>query len=516
MSTAGGPAQSAISYHEATKHSPASVQGNRHSMEWAIKPFPFKVYTGLDPIALSAEQGSSEVPALEAIAAGGVVTPVGLDVDGLARLLRLSAGIIRRRLYAGGQTAYFRAAACTGALYHIDLYLVTGELDGLAAGLYHFGPHDFSLRRLRGGDLRPMLTEATGQEEAVSCAPVLVISTSTLWRNSWKYQSRAYRHCYWDNGTMLANLLAVAAADAIPARVVLGFVDESVSRLLDLDREKELPLSIVALGSGDEPAQSATATLGPLGLATEPLSSREIDYPAIVRAHEDSSLGSPDEVAGWRAGSVSLPSSAPPPQTTVTMEPMGALPDRSIDRVIVGRGSSRRFAHKDIGLDQLSTLLDSATGSVAFDIVGTGGPNLCDVYLIVNAVKGVAPGSYFFDREGRRLELLRPGALRAEAGFLGLGQELPRDASVNVYLLCDLEAVLAAYGARGYRAAQLEAAITGGRLYLAAYALGLGATGLTFFDDQVTEFFSPHAAGKAVMFLVAAGHGRKLTAGQLA
>ena len=100
--------------------------------------------------------------------------------------------------------------------------------------------------------------------------------------------------------------------------------------------------------------------------------------------------------------------------------------------------------------------------------------------------------------------------------FLGLGQELPRDASVNVYLLCDLEAVLAAYGARGYRAAQLEAAITGGRLYLAAYALGLGATGLTFFDDQVTEFFSPHAAGKAVMFLVAAGHARKLTAGRLA
>jgi len=46
----------------------------------------------------------------------------------------------------------------------------------------------------------------------------------------------------------------------------------------------------------------------------------------------------------------------------------------------------------------------------------------------------------------------------------------------------------------------------GGKLYLAAYALGLGATGLTFFDDDVTRFFSPHAAGKSVMFLDAIGH----------
>ncbi|MER3405283.1 MAG: hypothetical protein C4289_09090 [Chloroflexota bacterium] len=28
---------------------------------------------------------------------------------------------------------------------------------------------------------------------------------------------------------------------------------------------------------------------------------------------------------------------------------------------------------------------------------------------------------------------------------------------------------------------------------------------LTFFDDDVTAFFSPHAAGKSVMFLIALG-----------
>jgi hypothetical protein len=51
----------------------------------------------------------------------------------------------------------------------------------------------------------------------------------------------------------------------------------------------------------------------------------------------------------------------------------------------------------------------------------------------------------------------------------------------------------------------MEAGITGGRLYLSAYAQGFGASGLTFFDDEVTAFFSPHAEGKSVMFLVALG-----------
>ena len=94
---------------------------------------------------------------------------------------------------------------------------------------------------------------------------------------------------------------------------------------------------------------------------------------------------------------------------------------------------------------------------------------------------------------------------RREAGNLGLGQEIPADCSVNVYFLADLNRALARFGNRGYRAAQLEASIMGGKLYLAAYAQRLGASGLTFFDDDVIEFFSPHAAGKSVMFLLALG-----------
>ena len=49
---------------------------------------------------------------------------------------------------------YFRAAPSTGALYQTEAYVVAGEVAGLAAGVYHFGPGDFALRRLREGDFR--------------------------------------------------------------------------------------------------------------------------------------------------------------------------------------------------------------------------------------------------------------------------------------------------------------------------------------------------------------------------
>ena len=61
------------------------------------------------------------------------------QLQDLARILYFSAGITKTRTHPGGEL-YFRAAACTGALYEIELYAVTGDLPGLEAGVYHFNP----------------------------------------------------------------------------------------------------------------------------------------------------------------------------------------------------------------------------------------------------------------------------------------------------------------------------------------------------------------------------------------
>ena len=495
-------------YHNGTKHSLWSIHNDAHYLDFDNQPLPFKIYPDLEPIPLPEEFLPTEPPALSSVAS------TGLHLDGdclpdlrtLASVFYHSAGVTKRIAYSGGQML-FRAAACTGALYHIELYLVCGDLPDLDAGIYHFDAHDFALRKLREGDYRGNLVSATGNEPATASAPAVLVCTGTFWRNAWKYRSRTYRHCFWDNGTILANLLAIANAHKIPSRVVGGFKDSQVNDLLSLDTRREVALSLVPLGHNpDRPAPDVQEAL-PLILNTVRLSRAEVDYPEIRTMHEASSLATEAETAAWHDGPTPVTAMPDPSGQMFALRPYDddKMAADTTERVIKRRGSTRQFLRKAISFEQLSTVLCQATRGVPADFLSPGGVTMNDLYLVVNSVDGLAPGSYVFHRDKNALEQLDEGDLRRAAGYLGLQQALPADASVDVFFLADLEPILERYGNRGYRAAELEAGIIGGKLYLAAYAQGLGASGLTFFDDDVTAFFSPHAAGKSVMFLVALG-----------
>jgi SagB-type dehydrogenase family enzyme len=519
----------ASNYHETTKHSYSSVRTNPHFLDFDNQPLPFKIYPKLEPSRLPAEVRQTGVAALSAIAESvPVQVNVAPDLEGVAQLLYLSAGITRQRKYSGGEI-YFRAAACTGALYEVELYLICGNLTNLPAGVYHFAPAEFGLRKLRTGDYRGVLVEAAGGESAIAQAPLIIVCTGTYWRNAWKYQARTYRHFGWDNGTLLANLLAVATAFGLPAKVVCGFVDATVNGLLDVDPQREVAFSLVAIGHDSGPltqAQSAPSVLleiAPLGHETVPLSRSEIDYPLMCEMHAASSLDSAEEVVAWRdtqldqtaTPDVALPAGSipvgPAPVGSIPLEPLSdaEMPRDPIEQVILRRGSSRRFARTPINFEQLSTMLDRATRGIPADFLNPFGTQLNQLYLIVHAVEGLASGAYVFHRDRQVLECLKQGNFRDQAGYLGLEQQLPADAAVDIFFLADLRLIFNRFGNRGYRAVQFEAGILGGKLYLAAYAQHLGATGLTFYDDDVIRFFSPHAEGKSAIFLVALGNSAK-------
>jgi len=182
-----------------------------------------------------------------------------------------------------------------------------------------------------------------------------------------------------------------------------------------------------------------------------------------------------------------------------------AAAGRALGETIQARGSTREFSLLSIGLDDLSTALFHGTRAIAADVPS----GLVDLYLTVHAVDGLVPGAYVYHRGPHALEMLGAGDLRAQSAFLCLEQALGGASSVTVFFLADLERILARSGNRGYRAANLEAGIVGGRLYLAAYAQRFGATGLTFFDHEVVASFSPHAQGKDAIFVTALGRSVK-------
>ena len=489
-----------LAYHEATKHSPESIRRIRWTMDWSNKPNPFKRYPGLPEIRLVRPEATSGRAGLDAIAdVSDASTRAELDRRAIARLLSWGAGLHHTVQYPGGETFFFRTYASAGALYPVEIYLVCGELEGLEAGVYHYLPEGDALVLLREGDHRPSLARACAGEPAIAHAPGVLALSGIPWRTAWKYSERGYRHLFWDAGMIVANLLALAASVDMSARVVLGFVDRELERLLGLDGRREFPLCLLPLGTSNREVDTAPGPPEEIELQTPPLSRTEYAFEAIIEANDAGRLESPAEVERWRGRAVTMEWAVDPPVSPAVPDP--------IEDVIRRRGSARRFGPAHMPREVLVDVLRRVVRGVSTDYAPDGS-HLIEPYVIVNSVEGLDRGAYVW-RTGE-LRPLREGDVRAEAGFLCLDQPLGGASSTTVFLMADLPATLERLGARGYRAAQLGAGILAGKVYLAAYAHRFGATGLTFYDDEVERFFSPDAAGKSCMLVVAVGESPRL------
>ncbi|MDE1770612.1 MAG: SagB/ThcOx family dehydrogenase [Thaumarchaeota archaeon] len=492
-------------YHNGTKHPNGMLLSRFHVYHPSHRPTPYKIYNNAQKINLPLDKNSIGVSALDAIS--NIIDTnenTVSNIDTLSRILYFSVGITKKIKFEGLGEMEFRAASCTGALYHIEVYVVCSDMPGLDAGVYHFDPENTKLDIIRLGDFRKTILDCTANDQSVRDAQVILIFTDVFARNSIKYQAREYRHAFWDCGTILSNTLAITSAHKIPSKIITGFVDTVPVQLLGLDITKEAPLVIVPLGISK---QNIGPNLPLEEVNLEAISSDyEIDYPEINAMHESSCLQSETEVASWR-NQISRESQeydklTPLEKSIQSLEPL--------ENVILKRGSTRKFSLESITFAQLSTILNKSASGINSDYTNKE-TILSDLYVIVNAVDGLESGSYYYAKEKNSLQLLRKGNFRHVSGNLGLNQDLPYDASVAIFFMVDLSRVLEKFGNRGYRVAQLDAAIIGGKAYLASYALGLGATGLTFYDDAVTDFFSPYAAKKEVMFLLAIGKKEKPT-----
>jgi nitroreductase len=206
-----------------------------------------------------------------------------------------------------------------------------------------------------------------------------------------------------------------------------------------------------------------------------------IDYPEADALHTKLKLDSAAEVeryrgdGGWENARLAIP-----------------------DEVFRRRGSIRDFSPEPVSQDDLAGILAGAMAPIPLDV-----PPAIEFRLIVNAVERLDPGVYRFEPP-ETFELLRAGDFRRQAGYLVLEQFLGALAAATTFAMADLDAVLERHGNRGYRAVQLEAGIRVGRIYLGAFARGLGATASTFYDDDVTAFLAPDE-GLSPMLCAAVG-----------
>jgi len=494
---------SALTYHEATKHSEVSIGASAHYLDWDNKPSQFKEYENLPSIALPRNFSHPEQKSISAIRGelreGGAKQ---IDLGVLAELLFFSAGLTRKIKF-GSEFIYMRAASATGALYPIELYVISGPIPGLEAGVYHFNPLHFSLEKLREGDYRSEL-DAAGSRDSLS-SPFTLAFTSLAWRNAWKYEARSYRHWFWDSGVIVANLLATSNSAGPSIKVGLGFVDSKVDQLLGLETRKEATVALAVVGADHtEKAPRIQQPIPSLTPDIKPVSKEEVDYSTIWETNEASQLESKSETDSWRRSLMQSKRTIPSAGPTFPFRKLEEDSSPPLDEVILLRGSTRKFARQPVSFDHLSTIIQASATKIPLDFLSER-ETLTDFYFIANDVQGLPPGSYFYNVNTNSVEQLKALRNRSMSGYLCLGQQLFSDASVVFFLMTELNPVLKYLGNRGYRAAQFEAGIRAGKIYLSAYAVRLGASGSTFFDDAVTEFFSPHARDKSAMIAVGIG-----------
>jgi hypothetical protein len=393
-------------------------------------PWFYKRYGQTLPgIELPRDLPSTGDPAVAVVAGTADVARTKLDLSQLSRLLHLSAGVVRTAQRPYG-TWLFRAAGSAGARFPLELYVAVPDGAGVPPGVHWYHPEDHALLQI-------------GPPPGAG-APAVVV-TGIPWRTGWRYRERGYRHVYWDAGTMLAQLLALADSAGLGPSLYTRFPDAAAAALVGADGVHEFPVAVVSLGDG-APALDATgpAVAGDVDAAP-------VEFPLITAAQEagdGDALGPP-----WDRG-------AP-----VNVEVEATKP---VDAVVLARSSQRRM-DPTRGLPE--SVLRTCMGAA---LRGVDLPH----FAVVNDVTGLAPGVY---RWPDLSTPARPGAMREELYRVCYAQGLPRDAAFVVIGTADVGAL----DDRQYREAQLTAGLVEGRLHLLAYALGAGASGMTFVDSEV-------------------------------
>jgi len=145
------------------------------------------------------------------------------------------------------KTRGLRAAPSAGALYPLEVYVVTKE------AVRKYLPAEHALRKVKDGDMRQGLSMAALNQESVAQAPAALVITAVYRRTAAKYEDRAERYVHIEAGAAAENVFLQAAAMGLGSVAVGAFVDTQVQRVIGCEGN-ENPLLVIPVG---KPAKSA-------------------------------------------------------------------------------------------------------------------------------------------------------------------------------------------------------------------------------------------------------------------
>jgi SagB-type dehydrogenase family enzyme len=481
-----------LEYHELTKHSAESLRRTQHYLDWDNMPNPFRHYEGVPILDFPADPPAPQISALEVLE-GKTGNTSALDgTEFLSQLMFYSAAIsASKRVPSTGAIYSLRVNPSSGNLHPTEFHFCTQGLVGWPDGLYHYRPSSHMAEQRAIGDFGAKLVN--------HATPLIFVLTSIAWREAWKYRDRAYRYCLHDIGHAWQALTLASRSLGSESFAIGHFWDDRLAESCLLSAD-EWPMLIVGLHGPSIPVNKRNADKAVVfGGQPNRLSEEQKTYPPIERIHAATKLRTESNIPSLLCepkisgrGEVSLP-----PRVST---------NHSFGDVVRTRRSALDFkgGGASISLRQLAALL-SATREPLFADFATH--RYVHLYLYVHRVEGLEPGVYRFWPEHAELERIKAGDQRLVAAALSLGQDLAGNACVAFSMIGDFENAASRYLDRGYRYVHFEAGAIGQRMYLAAQALGLGATGIgAFFDEDVNRYLGLSSELGQVVYHFAIGY----------
>lgn len=164
-----------------------------------------------------------------------------LALEEVAQLLWAAQGI------TGTSARGLRTAPSAGALYPLEVALVTGEVNGLAPGVYRYLSRSHALRPALKGDMRAKLAAAALDQVWIAEAACVLVLAAIYRRTTRKYGARGKRYVHMEVGHAGQNIYLQARTLGLGTTMVGAFRDAKVQQLLGF-AEHEAPLGILPIG----------------------------------------------------------------------------------------------------------------------------------------------------------------------------------------------------------------------------------------------------------------------------
>lgn len=159
--------------------------------------------------------------------------PVPLSVETVSQLLWAAQGISE-------PSKGLRTAPSAEASYLVEVYLITGDIIGIAPGMYKYQPRGHEIKQISQGDIKERLYNVVGQAPIKNAAALLVFTG---------YPKRSVNPgwMYLEVGHAAQNVLLQSVSLDLGAVVMAGFRPEEVKKVLGLP-DDELPIYILPVG----------------------------------------------------------------------------------------------------------------------------------------------------------------------------------------------------------------------------------------------------------------------------